>query len=828
MKYLELSLIKYKRMLLNNVSSFTIKPTEPIQLILGTNGSGKSSLLHELTPLPATMSDYSTGGSKYIKIEHEGVIYDLTSTFEGIQKHNFKKNNIELNTGGTLSVQKELVKQMFGITNEIHQLLSTQNGLCDMTPSVRRYWFTKLSDTNYDYAIFVYNKLKEKSRDISGAIKLAKNKLVTQTSKLVSEQEQNDIQKEVEQLHEILQHLIEYRKPQDYKKIDLENKAIEIEKQITILFSGLMKKKKSHKLSGVSLESVQTRLVEIENLSQVEKLLIDHYFAEHTKLEESISALKETGGEGSFEFKQKIDKLLETNGKKRNSKKLNIEIEDACNSQLAFNSVYDTLVNVFSSLPKNIDKQFSRASLEQVTSKNLLLKAELSKLESLLNKATVNKDQQEHQKTHDVLTCPKCTYSWAKGFDENYYNQTVLLLENIQSEIDEITSKIQETIVQKEEIINYSDIYKQFSTCTNSLPILKPLWDYLLTTDSITTQPNILLTILEKFKYDLQIDVEIQTVEKDIIRTKELLKLSEQVGKSDIIKLIQELETIDNKISNSTLKIQNLLNERKQLSLYKRDMEDIIQLSDSISLLGIQFVQCYEETIESFRRDVVIDSIKSIQLILSNKQTQLSEMQQQLSVIESIKQQLSDFEADDIAYKALLKELSPIDGLIAEGLLGFISSFIKQMNSFIKKIWNYPLEIVSCGLSQDGQIELDYKFPLIVQNQDKPVDDINEGSSAMKEVIDLAFKLTAMKYLNLEESPIYLDEFSASFDAAHRVSSIEAIKSLMDQRSFTQMFMVSHYENSYGALTNAQICVLCSNNIVIPTGSIFNEHVTQS
>jgi ABC-type Mn2+/Zn2+ transport system ATPase subunit len=96
----------------------------------------------------------------------------------------------------------------------------------------------------------------------------------------------------------------------------------------------------------------------------------------------------------------------------------------------------------------------------------------------------------------------------------------------------------------------------------------------------------------------------------------------------------------------------------------------------------------------------------------------------------------------------------------------------------------------------------------------------------MKEIIDLAFKLTAMKYLDLQDYPIFLDEFARGMDSAHRVTSIEAIKSLMESSSSSQLFMISHYENSYSCLVNAQICVICPENIVIPKDAVVNQHVT--
>jgi hypothetical protein len=142
------------------------------------------------------------------------------------------------------------------------------------------------------------------------------------------------------------------------------------------------------------------------------------------------------------------------------------------------------------------------------------------------------------------------------------------------------------------------------------------------------------------------------------------------------------------------------------------------------------------------------------------------------------------------------------------------------MNVIIKKIWTYPLVIQDCGISAS---ELNYKFPLVVQTKSNVVPDVKDGSTAMQEIIDLVFKIVAMKCLNLSDIPLVSDELGSGFDFAHRAEIGNLFKNLMDTNSFSQLFLISHYESVYGAFTNADICVLDSNNIVLPNK--YNEHV---
>jgi DNA repair exonuclease SbcCD ATPase subunit len=104
------------------------------------------------------------------------------------------------------------------------------------------------------------------------------------------------------------------------------------------------------------------------------------------------------------------------------------------------------------------------------------------------------------------------------------------------------------------------------------------------------------------------------------------------------------------------------------------------------------------------------------------------------------------------------------------------------------------------------------------------ISDISKGSSAMKEVIDLAFKLVAMKYLNLQTHPVYLDEFAKTLDYEHRKTAHKTIVDLITNANFSQLFIINHYNDLYGGLVNSEITVLHSANIVMPAQMV-NTHV---
>lgn len=827
MKILSIELYLYKRFFLNQTEFFRLTASEIIQLILGTNGSGKSSLLQELTPLPANQNDFLKDGYKHIAIEHHGDHYLLKSTFTGVQKHYFLKNGEELNTGNTLTIQRDLVRQEFNITPEIHDLMISQRGFHTMSAVDRRYWFTKLSDVNYDYAISLYKKIKDKSRDVSGALKITKKRLVTETALLISRDEQEQMQTEVNRLYEFLNYLLELRKPIEKPIHDLINQTKLIEQDLYRYSHAIFKKKSN--LSALNefenIEAIHTRIATYQNGLEIERVLNDKYLKEFNKLEEISKQLKMTENTNLLALTQKIGDLQTRIENLESKKKLKLSIGDYENACRAFDIVYDILNTVFISLPENKDRKYSKQNLITVTDFILTYKDKINLWTSDLNKLHAQKESQEHQRDHDRLECPQCQFKWSRGYDPLVYQMICTQIEHNQEQLDEAAVVLLEKETYLNEIKEYFEVYKDYTNLIQNWPILQPLWDYLLESGDILNQPKNVLNTIEMFKYDLSIGLEQSKLLEEVHKTNNLITICENASQEDISDLAERLDDLDKLIKTSTEKTLFYNKEIIKLNNYKKDIEFILDLNEKLNKLLENHENIIENQVETYRRTAFNEVVKSVQINLSQKEKTLSEIKIQKALVKDLENQIELMEVDNEAYNLLVKELSPTDGLIAQGLLGFIRSFVKQMNHLIKKIWAYPLEIVPCGITDNFSVELDYKFPLMVQNKDNLVPDVSKGSSAMREVVDLAFKVVSMKYLGLADYPIILDEPCSAMDNEHKISSMSAITNLMDTQDFTQLFLVSHDHAQYGSLTNAEVCVLCSNNIVPPQGSIFNKHV---
>jgi energy-coupling factor transporter ATP-binding protein EcfA2 len=821
-----LELIGYKRIALNGHNRLTIRPTERIQLILGTNGSGKSSLMKELTPLPAEPKEYSKDGSKTITITHRGSTYVLKSWFSEGNKHSFMKNGHELNDGHTITVQRKLVETEFGITDDVHTLLRNLVRFHQMSPTERRKWFTMLSDVDYTYAIGLFIRLKEALSGTTQALKLAKNKLVSETAKIATEEEEKKLAREVEELYVQIEKLQRQRAPIPRPVTSFMSEQEEMLDELYTISTTLLRNRAAF-FGWKGYDSVDQITEDIDQTKQdiaATQALLAKSVEEHGKLTEKQELLKKTGAQGVDQLLRRLHVAQERRNEVLSQRTLNLEGFHPVNASNALESIFELLFATFSAIPQNDDRRFSQQKNNEVKAKILEKKDVILQKQKEINFFSGKRQHMEAHKDDGQTECPKCHHLWKIGYDPEVmkkYDEAIALrtddIAKVQVEIKLLEDEV-------EAFTNYVALYMDFSRCVKNWPALQPFWDYLLDEEMVVKAPRIALMKLNALKNDLVLELEAYKHDGEIAEIKELIKQAEQLGDANLNEVMEQVVQTTKTVEDLTLKMQRLNNYLSSKIAYRRQMTDVEATGKKIADLIDRTEDCTKELIEMIRREAIQNCINALQLSLARKSEVLQEMKLQKGIIAELEKTIRSYALREQTLKLMVKEMSPTDGLIAEGLLGFIRTFVKQMNILIKKIWAYPLEIQVCGVATDRGAELDYKFPLMVQSRANIVDDVKNGSSGMQEVVDLAFKVVGMKYLGLSEAPLLLDEFGASFDLEHRTAASQCIKNLMDTQAFSQLYMISHYESGYGSFTNAQTCVLDARNITVPQK--YNEHVT--
>jgi DNA repair exonuclease SbcCD ATPase subunit len=823
MRLTSLRLKGFKRFALSQIKDFEIDLNADLQIILGTNGSGKSSLLEQLTPEPPVPTDFEKDGCKVLKLEFNQTQYVLTSDFSKSRAHSFMMGDRELNEGGTVTVQKELVRSHFKLTSEIIRLMLGDESFTGMSASKRKEWFIRLCDTNYDYAIGLYNRMRERLRDVQGALKIAKNNLVAESEKLLGENVLKEYNERLDVIHAYLTGLIEVRKPVEHPlemleadAIDLDRKMLKSAAALEKLLEQVVSLKYSPEELNRQIEDVSNQLISVRSaITQLTQVFSDN--------QKRLDVLKRANN-------QSIDDLIKQvkDGKKEIDRLslLVLDIEPVVNSSeqvSRYRAVRPQLIEMFLEIPKNPDSKFSQHKLIAAKEERSALNMKLVSANEQLSKVKASIGHQEEHKNTPKLKCPKCEHGFSAVYDEKIFLDLVSRKSSIEKHIVSFEEKLKEFDTYVEECSQYALYYRQYVGITNNNPGLSVYWKWLLSSNAFTINSDGAAHLLNQIDQDLERRVEIEQFEKIIREKTQLIQSLEEVGTPDLESLQNQNEELDLKIGylNSKYAGLSIVKERcvydlSVLSAYDKIEKEVLSLlSEKKELANVA-----KETI---RRDCLNRLIRSVQAEIAEKERIVSSAKTQKSIISSLEFNISVLVEEEVVLADLCKIMSPSEGLIAEGLFGFIKNFTDQMNVIIGKVWSYPLIVKTCVWEENGTIDLDYKFPFNVDDGERDIKDVSMGSSGILEIVDLAFRLTAMQYLNLGTVPLYLDEEGKAFDLQHRSDFANMVKTMLEQNCFSQIFLISHYFEIYGGMSNHETCVL--NGLNIATPSTYNQHV---
>ena len=825
MVIVKLILCEFKRLALNNISYLEYTPKNKVQLILGTNGSGKSSILAELSPLPADKNFYNKDGYKLIVIEHRNSHYELKSSFASSgNRYHFIKDGEELNPGGTVTVYKELVKQHFNITQEVHDLMTGATVFHSMSVSERRRWLTLISDSDYTYAFKFYNKLKDQYRDIQGSIKISQSRLVQESDKLLSPEQESLCREEIANLRQFIAVLLDSKQPL-IDRSAVRNVLNSLENTISSV---------ANELLGHSKTMAK---IDLNDITLIEKLLIEtkssilsyqdqslRTFNRIQELNDQAHAIQHSAVESLADIDGQIDKLAMEVNKLQLQKQLNQQYDSPSTALQALVTIKEQLLQIVIGLPTNSYREFSRENHAKLLEKQSQLLNEITRKDQDQLKLISYKNELEHRRDHQQQSCPKCQHVWSHGYDIETYNKLLISIENGSTTLDELNKQRVSLETSLEAHRSYSELMRDFRALSYHWTILDPLWAYIASESIIYDNPKLIIQIVNDLSADLTLDVQIQAMNsqiEDLVKVKLLLSDNQEL---DCNKLQQSIEDANKELFNIGEVIQAAKAKVVEYEQYRITLIAIHRLSEELGVLISTRSTKADELLLSIKQEALNQTIQLLQLELNQKEQLLSKVDVQKAVIDNIQATITEMTERQEVLKIAIKELSPTEGLIAVGLTSFINNFVKQINSFISKIWLYPLELIPIMPDENDGVDLDYKFSVRI-NDSFNIPDIGKGSSAMRQVIDLAFVIVSMQYLNLADAPIYLDEFAAAFDKEHRKSAFYVITNLMTSSAFSQIFLISHYEDMFGSITNSDMNILSASNITIPKESVFNQNL---
>jgi len=831
MKIERLELVGYKRLSLSGINSFIYIPDTNItlQTILGTNGSGKSSLLWELWPLPANKDDFNSNGYKELWINYNNKEYKLRSEFDGKDsRHSFLINNNELNDGFKIELFRNLCLDHFNVNNEIRNLCLGKEVLTNMSPARRRYWMVKISDTDYTYAMSVYKSLLETHRDVQGAIKRLKGRLIVEESKRVKKESIDILNNDCKDIRNILKKLYD-KKEKINKPIDF---IVDSLKDIESLNEKLINSLDKYNLNEfrdsqyTNINHVVCTKEKIENKVIGIKKLCEHLFKNHEILDKKYKLLLAAGKESIEQLENSI-KELQSLIKIEESKlflpgvRLNVNAKDI---KTNFDSIYQDLYDSIIKLPIN-DGLYTTEKKNDAENK---LNKNTIELNSINNKIANIKAKIDHHKKHEMLgdiKCPQCNFEFKLHFTENELKQ---LLNNENSLVNKqvvLKEENDELIKYISDMNNYSNDYRLVMRIIKNVYGLSNYFSELTSGNRLILSPGAVANDLSLISNDLNIRIKIDDYENKINEFNNQIQLKKSLSSDTLSQVEKELKKINDDLSNHNKELLYLNETIKDLNTLLKHHSDIECIGMDVNKNLIAKDNIYKDYVKVRYQMLLNDLISTLQTVLARKEDSLSAANNQELIIKDIYDQLKISEMNERVSKNSHTALSPTVGAIAYGLQSFINQFTGNMNKIINSIWSYPLNILPFKMDENNT-ELDYKFPFIKNGENKENKDVSLGSESMIDIFNFAFRFCVIKQLGLTHLPLYLDEFESAFDDVHREKAVYFVKRLIDEKMFDQIFMVSHYEHNHGALSSlSQTCVLNKDNLLLSSNVRVNEHV---
>lgn len=823
MKNDTLQLSGFRRFSLNGISQFSIRMDEPLQIVLGTNGCGKSSLLEQLCiPHIPDRKAFIEGGSLSRTITHRGKHFELKAQFNTGAKHYFAVDGEVLNDWGTAHVQKDLIKQYFGVDNKYHAFLSGQSRFHDMTALERRDWFMEICETDYTYALKVYGKLKEKLRDTQGALRTEQRKLAHESQKLLGAKERKEIEEYVTHLQALHTLMVEHRTRAEDTSANLTAQRVQSYQALISFADKVLDRHSNNQGWAVKhLPAINKRITAYGQKIAAAQALMQQAMAQHEKASRVLQAVRSAGTKDAKALQAQQDALLQ----KIKQTKLTLTVDpSAIDPRLALqtlDAIENDVIAVLGELPENTDRAYSSVRLSEAQKELDGLTAKRSELQSALARHVARLAHIESHGADNAVSCPKCHHA----FTWNQDVKTVLAIQKdkqkIEDHLDQVLhpkiAQVQTYLVKCQTVANG---YRMLRNIQQGAHALQPYWD-IWQDLGVQYSPQSGVNELQHIRQDLSRQI---LVHADLQTCKELEKALQDTylaGEKDLQSAQVDADTWDKALQKHTQSVVFYTGLRNTAANVQKHLTALEHAQAYVDQALVQAQALDDKLLEHIRIENYNRAMTYVQGLLGEKQHLLNQALRQEELVQRIKQAITQFTEEESVLGLAVQTLSPTDGIIADAMRGFIQAFVEQMNQIIASICTYPMQVLPCGFDKDAS-ELSYKFPVDFQDGD-PRPDVYNTSKGQREIIDLAFLITAMGYLRMTDYPLILDEIGSALDDTHLSKLVMFLTSLVQSSSFEQIYMVSHDPHQYLGLS-AQFCVLDTSNIVVP--EVYNQHVT--
>ncbi len=800
MRVTYLKLYKYKRFPLSSQEAFEHHFQKKLVMIVGPNGAGKSSLMGELSPLPPSKDDFHKGGYKEIRLDHKDQEYRLMADFTGTTpKYHFYVGEEDLNLSHNVTNQRELVFQHFGVAPIVQDLLTGAEIFTDMSIISRKKFFNTVTHLNIDAVINHYNKLKEQLKNQEFLFKNTTTLMLTEKQKLSDSTRIESLHQQKSQCRSMMEALLQFRSEifQHAQTGDLSAAQQEWVK-LHQVWQNVYRDGYLYLTSYPRVKLPSLREQALQQLATAQTHLQNHY-RRIEELDQQIDSLQLLQQQDLEQIRHQRS-LLEVEQTHITDSLQHFTLQEWQSNTLSVLGTLEHAVHdIAHTLSPNPDKLLSKDRYTALVK----ARAEMSDAYSqLLQQEIHNQQTIQELEQHQNLQCPNCQHAWLpqevlSKLQHARDTHTALVERKKQLQF-----AVQELAPQIEAQETYLQMYSQFANLfTMTKANFRSFWRKVLDEEIHYQDPQKLAVMVRQLSMDVQGVERYHQIQEETKELDRKITLLCSVGSQSLQELQQQRVYVEEQIYQSQCTLN--LTEHK-LQDYQMAHQYYERLSALQDLLQTARSQIYDQRM----RHTVKGLLQETDDELSKLKVQMIEIDKELTSHGMTEQMVQRYEAQLLQIQehikvltCLTEELSPKNGLIAKSVSRFLNLIIQAVNTVIAGVWDYKMELKVINVEDSA---LDYKFKVVVEDRHE-VDDIAHVSSGMKEIVNLAMKITLFKLQRLEAYPIYLDELGARLDEVHRRRIADIIFKMLNSPTYSQIFLVTHLDLAYADFKDTEV-----------------------
>ena len=848
-----IKLVGFKRFRLANIKEFEAEFPEAVTMIISESGKGKSSLLHQLNPIPPVRTDFEKDGYKEIHISHNKHSYILKSDFSNKNSpHSFICDDEELNVGHTTDVQTELVWKHFKISTLINNLVYAKTKLTSISKSERKNLFLEVNPVDLDLVVDTHKKVLSKIRDSKANLQMLQARKVKLEGEMIEDKvlaehkstKQKLTEKKqtvTEMIYIVNQNLTKLRKDIDFGKYDsdmvtrlnndITNFRIENCYKLT-MYSNIPRNEIEYAKKKEELSN------KISNLLTTKEYLTNHASEISTKINDYNKHLDEANNNPIHSLELEIKELDERINQYTDLPEKPIDVTNVKLLHDIISTITEHLLLIKESGAKLVDPSIIQNKYNDMCSTKTIYETAIANK----NKATSMLDElnASYEKMKSKANIPNsCNFSGCalRTTVQNRLNDILSQIEKIklnQQEYSKTENEYAEKYNALKEFLQPYMQYKLINKFNEICRYLRTYFGYQYTDDEIIDLVNIKGTLLST-ELSLLVNGSIAYNEytslkakRDNLTTKlnaliQSSSISTEFITSELNKLQNDLDISVAKLTKTNGDISVLKEEYYAYQEYRTAYTKSLELQEKYDKLERILIvnkaydywdRLYSELCEYSAK---LDSdLRELDILVTNQDNI------RYSYKNEILTQIEQITNDKAMYEKLELALSPNSGIPHRYMVKYLNTLIKNVNHFLSKIWAYPLAVES--INEDSVI--DYTLPVKVGNEINK--DISMLSDGQEEIMNLVWVLTILLQMKLlNNMPFYADEITRCMDSYHRTKTIEFLNSLLDNKLIEQCFIINHFVSVSEGFKNCNIVCLSTDNLSdIPEGTNKNVKIT--